>query len=307
MSSIDQANLYFELLGQGISPSEAYAQAFPNGIESVDQKKEAEKAQGAAIGQAAGTIGGAIGGQYLVRKVPELLGIGAVEAAPVAGEVSVIPGALDLASEFAGAELTSAGGVGTGGGFGGGSAAMPINPLWADAGGVAGVVAVPMLAKYLGDKFISDELQRPFIASEAAQSQQLARQIPGFENRSLEEREALATQLHDIGMLAATGKGRVDDETQALVSDNAASPWYFSTANGGRRMGPEANVYEQLATSMYGPGSIMQQKADNPFRQRAIGALGAIFGEDQVDEKLALLKALGSQQEQYLSPQSRRD
>ena len=319
MDSVSAGQLYFELLQQGVSPKEAFDRAFPNGVQAGQSPQEAaKKAQGNALASTGGLVGGAIAGKYLASQVPGWLAGsgGAAEAAPVAIEaVTPLPqlaapalsGGAGASSGAGAAAANSGFGVGGGGGGGATSAGseMLANPALADAAGVAGVIAVPMVAKYLGDKFLPENINRPFVASEAAASPELERQIPGYGNLDQGSKEALVTRLHDLKMLAATGKGRYDEAGQ-LVSDDPSKSWTFSTAYGGRNGTANKNIYEQLAASLYGPGTITRQREDNPFYQRAVGTLSAIFGEDAVPEKMALLKAIGGNMEQYHSVGSNR-
>lgn len=72
MSSKDyteNARQYYALLQQGMSPQQAFAQAFPDGIPNKqDQQKAMAAAQNkAAMGQVGGTVVGAVGINYLVN------------------------------------------------------------------------------------------------------------------------------------------------------------------------------------------------------------------------------------------------
>lgn len=63
--SLAAANKYYELLRQGKSPSDAFKEAYPNGIPTkMDQAKDAAKAQQqAGIAQTGGMVGGALAGK----------------------------------------------------------------------------------------------------------------------------------------------------------------------------------------------------------------------------------------------------
>lgn len=104
-----QAQMYYTLIHEGMSPKDAFNKAFPDGIPTAqDRAKEAAKGnQQAAIGQIGGVLVGALGTKYLVDKVPELLGSQVVQEA---GKEAIAQGTAEVVS-----------GTATGGGFGGGA------------------------------------------------------------------------------------------------------------------------------------------------------------------------------------------
>lgn len=132
MSYQEQAMLYWKLLQQGRSPADAFAQAFPDGIQTEEEmlQEQAKEQQKNSLAQAGGVLVGALGARDLARAV--------------AGEDSILGGLFSQSSPFAGTKIGDAvaykfgpsaeaavpdissafsgefGGGGVGGGFGGG-------------------------------------------------------------------------------------------------------------------------------------------------------------------------------------------
>lgn len=101
-----QTRLYISLLQQGVSPQDAFAQAFPNGIPTAmeQQKKAAKDQQKEGFGQLAGALGGVVGGKAIYDAVtgkPILGGIfqSADKVVPITEAASgTTTSALDLGS-----------------------------------------------------------------------------------------------------------------------------------------------------------------------------------------------------------------
>ena len=118
MSYRESAQKYIELRNQGLGASEAFQQAFPNGIQRTQAEDLADAQQDAAMGQAAGMVGGLLAskGVYdLASGAPKVLGIidnpFAAEAAAKAAEVSGLAGG--SATGGGGAAIGSGAEVGT--------------------------------------------------------------------------------------------------------------------------------------------------------------------------------------------------
>lgn len=131
-----QAIRYYELVRQGVSPQEAFRQAFPNGIPTAqDRAKEQAKAgQKQAIGSVGGVLAGALGTRAVFDAVTgkPILGFGseAAKTALAAPElISATPAAEAGATALAGGGGVGGGGAGALGGTeavgGFGSYAMP--------------------------------------------------------------------------------------------------------------------------------------------------------------------------------------
>lgn len=256
----------------------------------ADQAAFAQSPAGQAIPALAGTAG-TVGGALLINEA-----IGGGAAAAAAPAAAAVPG---LAGAGSGAASAATGGLGVGGGAGGGAAgaaageAGALAPGIGTAAGIAGVIAAPLAAKMIGDALFPEKLNRPFIAEEAAASPRLERQINGFASLDLTQRAELAKKLFDIGVLAATGSGKID-EAGNRVSKDPTAPWEINTsrAAGAKSLGPTYTLEEQLAYRIYGPGSIEKQKKDSQAMQEARAALAAVYGEDQVDAKLQELRLM---------------
>lgn len=162
-----QVMAYYQLLQSGVPAKDAFAQAFPNGIPTQqDRMKEAAKAQQkAGMGQVGGLLAGALGTKAVVDAVtgkPILGGIfsgGGTEAATTAATAAEGAGAAAAApmaqfgavpaSEVAAPNLVSAGWGGSE------AAALP----WANgglgiAGGIGAVAGGTMLGAALGKQLM---------------------------------------------------------------------------------------------------------------------------------------------------------
>lgn len=291
---LGQANRFLQLLQAGVPREEAFALAYPSGVPTPQSAEEkAKDAQKGGLAQAGGMVGGVIAGKYAASQIANLLaggGAGEAAVAPIGVEMGSALPSLQAPLGFA----AETGGVGVGGGAGGGAAsaaageAGALAPGIGTAAGVAGVIAVPLLAKMIGDIAFPDKLGRPFVASEAANSKLLGRQIEGYSDLPQEGREAIATRLHDLKALGATGIGAA--ENGALVSKNPEDPWFFS-ANKWGRLNPHAYSFdEQMAEYLYGPGSINHRKGE--AFDHAKDVIGAVYGADNVDNRLKMIEAL---------------
>ena len=284
----------------------------------ADQAAFAQSPVGQAIPALAGTAG-TVGGALLINEAlskgagaAATQGIGSVVAPLTVEAPTVLPAlqAPGLALAPVGEGLT--GGIAVGGGGGGGATAAlggglqgstaiapgiegsaALAPGIGPLAGIAGVAAVPIAAKLVADRLFPEKLNRPFIAEEAAASPRLERQINGFAGLDLTQRAELAKKLFDIGVLAATGSGKID-EAGNRVSKDPNAPWEINTsrAAGAKSLGPTYTLEEQLAYRIYGPGSIEKQKKDSQAMQEARAALAAVYGEDQVDAKLQELRLM---------------
>ena len=293
--------------------------------EAKEQQEKLAKAQADAMSPAgqllpiAGGTAGTIGAAYAIdallsggtAAVPGAAGAGAA-IAPVPVVASALPqvglqapglaaiggGGASAGAAGAGAAEGALGGFGVGGGAGGGAGAAGTGGAGAagllpTAAGVGGVIAVPLAAKLIGDALFPDAIKRPFVASEAAASPYLDQQVTGFSGMDIAQREQTAQRLADIGVLSSMGAGKIDKETGQRVSKDASDPWIVQFARGGQRLTPQQfTLEEQIADALYGPGSINNRKADSAVMTRAREALGALYGEENVDAKLREIRAL---------------
>lgn len=71
MSYQEQAMLYWKLLQQGRSPADAFAQAFPDGIQTEEEmlQEQAKEQQKSSLAQAGGVLTGALGARELARAI----------------------------------------------------------------------------------------------------------------------------------------------------------------------------------------------------------------------------------------------
>lgn len=151
MSYQEQAMLYWKLLQQGRSPADAFAQAFPDGIQTEEEmlQEQAKEQQKNSLAQAGGVLAGALGARELARIVAGedsvlsgLMGSGADTL--TADQAANISSALDgyFAQEAAADAAGQLGGSGIGGGFGGGEvAAAPVEGGFSNFLGTAAPIA----------------------------------------------------------------------------------------------------------------------------------------------------------------------
>jgi hypothetical protein len=299
MDGMTGAQKYLENLSKGMAPAEAYRDAFPDGPPKAKTPKEiAGEQQKGSMAGLGGLVGGAVAAKYGMEALPGLFAAApAAEVAPIAAELGGILPALQAPMSFGGAQ-TALGGFGVGGGAGGGASAAATGSAGAMGTqaaalspylGMAGVIGPPLAAALIANYVMGDNPDRPYVASEAADSRLLSKQIAGFGDKSAEERANVANKLHDLGMLGATGKG-TKDESGNMVSADPTKPWFAMV---GPRRGINNMAYtfdEQMANYLYGPGSIRSRMGEN--LDRAKQAIGAVYGDDKVDERLSLIQAL---------------
>ena len=158
MSLTDQANVYYQLIQQGVPAAQAYAQAFPEGLPTAEDraKAQAKDAQKAQLGQLVGTLGGAgltyelASGGALSSKLGGLFGAG---AGSTAGTTAGASSAGLAAPQIVGAKVVGSGAGATGAGTAGASGTGALSSA---LGTVAPLAAVGH-GLYTGGKFLSGD------------------------------------------------------------------------------------------------------------------------------------------------------
>lgn len=152
-----QAIRYHELLAGGMSPKDAFNQAFPNGVPTPPTPEEqAKQQQHAAVGQIGGLLAGALGTKYLVDLIKG--GGAAKEAATTA----LAGGGSGAGAGGGAAALEGVGGLGTSAGTeaAGATAAQATPGLFSGLSSVGyGPLAAIAAGTYLGGKSAYDMLR----------------------------------------------------------------------------------------------------------------------------------------------------
>lgn len=211
-----QANHYYELIHQGVSPAEAYKQAFPDGIPTAQDraKADAKAKQKSGLGGAAGLVTGAVATKYLMDKVPVWLGSGssagaagttAATGASAAGGAAAGGTAAGTGVTVATPNIISAGvvpEVGASAATSSGGAAAGQAGLGTYAG-IAG--ATYFIGKNIYDQLTKKRWLRPYDRDQALTSKKLNDQLPGYADLSPEQRGALVDYLKESKLLKSSG------------------------------------------------------------------------------------------------------
>lgn len=255
MSMQDKVNEFMRLRQQGVSAREAYIQVFPNGIEQEIAREQADAQADAGMGQVAGLVGGALtakGVGDVITGAPTILGMitnpfastaaaGSGAVAPIATTAGAAPVAsmsLPTATPLlpgAGAAGAGAGAAGAGAGAAattGASTAGTLtaaNPLVGSAVVAAPLVLGPLVEK--GLKKITGWKPSVTKTPEAmAGSAVLAKQIPGWENMSQDERLSIVDQAQKAKLFSTAGT----KQGKEMIPDN-------------ERFGPRLDNHTQFA------------------------------------------------------------
>lgn len=299
-----QAMKYWQLLQQGYSPADAYAQAFPNGIPTEQERLEdaAKQEQKAGLAQAGGVLAGALGARELARAVAgeeSILGgvFGGGAETLTAEQAGNISAALDsyFAQEAATNAATQLGGSGIGGGFGGGEAATGAFGMPAYALPVAGALLAMATGPQWAPGFTAKgqslmesvglmDKEQPERQIKADELYGLGRQSQAFAGMSPQERLGLAEAAAGLQALKLPGAA---DDAGNTVSGSGLEYLDFTRPVRPHHWDNENGPQIQFRGSAFSPYTIEEQKAmldkkpwagEDGWRSKASSLIDALLG-----------------------------